>query len=313
MFMNLSDSLLLAATLYPELLQLSNVDDYKKPVISLLVTLVDSGLVKENQLDNYFSKLFFDAKIELKKQQGKDEKKAEEERNNDNENDDDGTRNYTNNAHTIDLNDYAVLMLPFFEKNKHVPRFFEKLLQVKDEAVRLKTSILLLRHQKPVPDSIITWFAERDQWRAKLYARLEKINRLDLFPPAYKTQLAIARSLVIADKNYRSLDSVVFVSKVVASHEGKKGWAYFFKYRVKKGDDWKIGISGLQPEKADLISSDDRLSVMTEKKLKSDRAEDEQFREQLDRLLFKFHKSARNFFDSDEGSFRLARIEGLED
>ena len=70
MFMNLGDSLELAAQLYPELLQLSNVDDYKKPVISLLVTLVDSGLVKEKQLNEYFSKLYFDAKIELKKQPG---------------------------------------------------------------------------------------------------------------------------------------------------------------------------------------------------------------------------------------------------
>ena len=60
-FNNLGDSLKLAATLYPELLQLASVDDYKKPVLSLLATLLDSGYIKDSRLEDYFNKIYFEA------------------------------------------------------------------------------------------------------------------------------------------------------------------------------------------------------------------------------------------------------------
>jgi hypothetical protein len=91
-FNNLGDSLKLAATLYPELLQLGSLEDYKKPVSSLLVTLVDSGYIKKNQLEEYFNNIYFDAKVELKKQQGKEEKKMGEKNK---ENEDEQNRNYS--------------------------------------------------------------------------------------------------------------------------------------------------------------------------------------------------------------------------
>lgn len=302
MFTNLTDSLELAATLYPELLQFAGIDDYKKPVITLLVTLVDSGFIKASQLEDYYSKFYFDAKIELKKQQGRDEKKLAE----DKEGDDEPVRVY-NTSENADLSDYAVLLMPFYEKNVNIPKFFDKLLQSKDEPVRLNAAILLLRNKKPVADSIISWFAERDQWRSNLYKELEGIGQLNRFPQKYKNQLDIARSFLLADKSNSSIDSVVFISKTQTTYNNKNGWVYFFKYRIKKEDDWKIGISGLQPENLKEVSSDDNLSVMTDKKLKEDKSQQVQLQEQLKRVLFTFHKSAKNFFDSDSGAFQFNR------
>ncbi|MEO6731482.1 MAG: TraB/GumN family protein [Ferruginibacter sp.] len=308
-FNNLADSLQLAATLYPEFLQLTSIDDYKKPVMSLLVTLVDSGYIKDMKADEYFNKIYFDGKIELKKQQGKDEKKAAEEKNDDN--DDDTDRDFSNNSETKNvLNDFAILLIPFYDKNVNVPKYFDKLLRSKDDVVRLNTAIILLRNNTPVADSVIFWFAEKDRWRGHLYSRLEKINKVNKFPLRYKTQLDMAKSYLVADKDYNKIDSIVFIGKQQEVYNGEKGFVYFFKYRIKKGDEWKIGISGLQPEKVEEVSSDNRFAVMTDKKLRSDKPQNEQFQEQLKKVLFAFRKSARNFFDGNNNNrYRFTKVQ----
>ncbi len=311
LFNNLEDSLKLAATLYPELLQLATIEDYKKPVQSLLIALLDSGYFKEVHYENYFNSIYFDAKIALKKQLGKDEKRINEENRKDN--DDDPIRNYSNGEQENELNDYAILLMPFYNSNNNVPAFFEKLLRSKDDIIRLNTAIILLRNQKPVADSIIRWFAEKDRWRANLYSRLENIKALDRFPIKYKTQVDLARSYLLADKDYNKVDSIILVGKQKSACAGKIGYVYFFKYRIKKDDDWKIGLSGLQPENLLETSSDHKLAVMTDKKFKGDKTVNEQFQEQLKRVLFTFRKSATNFFDSANNGYRFTKISDYED
>jgi len=304
LFSNLGDSLQLAATLFPDLLQLTTLEDYKEPIISLLVKLVDSGLIKAPQYESWFNKIYFDARIALKKQLGRDEKKMEAE-NRKEDTDEFGIR-HNNNQHTDALHEYAILLMPYFEQNPNVPKFFDKLLWSKDEAVRLSTTIILLRNNKPVADSILTAIAATDQYRGKLYAALQEIRRPDKFPAQYKTQLLLAKSYLVEDKSYDKIDSVAFIAKQPAAYYDKKGMVYFFKYKIKKDDDWKIGISGLQPEKPDEVSSNDALATMTDKKLKENKPEAAQLQEQLKRLLFNFHNSAKNFFDGDRYNYRLA-------
>ncbi|MEO6548148.1 MAG: TraB/GumN family protein [Ferruginibacter sp.] len=298
MFTNLSDSLELAALLFPELLQLATVDDYKKPVISLLETLVDSGCINDKRYEEYFNKIYFDARIELKKQQGKDEKKIADEIDKDNE--EVAIRTYGNtNDNKNELLDYAVLLMPFYDKNSNVPKFFDKLLKTKDADLKLSVAVIMLRNNKIVADSVFNSLAEKDKWRGQLYKKLEQINRLDKFPSRFKTQLLMARSYLVEDKDFNSIDSIVFISKQRLAVEGKNGFVYFFKYRVKNDDDWKMGLSGLQPEKGTEVSSNSSLSAMTEKKIKPGLPVESQFQEQLKRMLFNFHKSAHNFFDGD--------------
>ncbi len=295
MFRNLGDSLLLARDLFPELLQLSTLSDYKENILNLLVTLVDSNLVKAADYESYFTKIYFDAKVELKKLQIKDEKILEKELMKETE---ENKRNYSDYARysKSDLDDYSVLLIPFYQKRKNVPLYFERLLQSRDPEVRMSAAVLMLRNNIPVADSILTKMAAEDQYRSKLYTKLEKAKRLDKFPATYKTQPGIARSFLLADKNYKKVDSVVFLKKQPVSYLDKKGVVYFFKYRVNKEDDWKIGISGLQPEDEKNIFTDDKLTTMTDKKIKKDEPLDEQLENQLKKILFSFHPSARNFY-----------------
>ena len=295
LFAGFQDSLALSSTLYPDFLQLDALDDYKEPVRSLLVTLVDSGYTKTPQYETYFSKLFFDAKIELKKQRAKDEKQMEAENSKPDDNDDDNNYSYDDRKNSLD--DYALLLMPFYDTNPSVPKFFNNLLTSKDQYLQLNTAVLMIKNNKPVPDSILLSLASKDRYRGPLYTALDSIHHTEKFPVQYKTQLKLARSYLFDD--YKKVDSVVYLSKQTASLDDKKGTVYFFKYRLKKDDDWKIGISGLQPKDLKKVSSNTSLTEMTDKNLKEDEPVNSQLQEQLKKILYGFHKSAKNFFDSD--------------
>jgi hypothetical protein len=294
---------LLAKSLFPELLQLSTLSDYKDHVLSLLVTLVDSNLVKAADYESYFAKIYFDAKVELKKLQIKDEKLLEKELIKE---DDENRAKYTSNSgrynYKSSLDNYSVLLLPFYEKKKNVQLFFERLLQSREQDVRLTAAVLMLRNNIPVADSILTNLAAENLYRSKLYVKLEKAKQLDKFPEKYRDQYEIARSFLLANKNYTKIDSMVFIKKQPVAYLDKKGMVYFFKYRINKEDDWKIGISGLQPKDEKSIYTDDKLTSMTDKKIKKDEPLDDQLQKQLKKILFSFHKSARNFYGSSNYS-----------
>ena len=303
LFDNLGDSLLLARELFPELLQLSTLNDYKEEVLSLLVTLVDSNLINAADYEPYFTKIYFDAKVELKKMQIKDEEIMQNELVKEVDEDNITIAGYGQYGKS-DLDNYSVLLLPFYNKKKNVPIFFERLLQSRDPEIKLTTAVLLLRNNIPVADSILINLAVEDRYRSKLYVKLEKIKRLDKFPAKYKNQLDIARSFLIADKNYSKVDSVVFIKKQPAAYLDKKGVVYFFKYRVKKEDEWKIGISGLQADDEKIIFTDDKLTSMTDKKIKKDEPLQDQLQDQLKKRLFSFHPAARNFYGYNNSDYR---------
>lgn len=298
LFASLGDSLQLARLLYPELLQLSSLNDYKDYVLSLLVTLVDSNLVKAQDYANYFDKIYFDARVELKRQQVKDERLLEKELSDeDKDNEPVYTTSYNRESRN-NINDYSMLLAPFYKDKKPVQVFFERLLKSREPDVRLTAAVLLLRNGGPVADSILLALAADDKYRSSLYMKLEKAARLDAFPAAYNTQQQLAKSFLMAENNFNKIDSVVYLKKIPAAYETQKGVVYCYKYRVNKTDDWKIGFSGLQPLNEKQVGTDNKFTSMTDKKIKEDITIDEQLQNEFKKILFSFHKSSREFYSS---------------
>jgi len=64
----------------------------------------------------------------------------------------------------------------------------------------------------------------------------------------------------------------------------------------------------LQPENEKEVSSDEALSTMTDKKLKAEEPIDDQLQKQLRKLLFGFHKSAKNYYTSDDMYSRYRKM-----
>lgn len=303
-FSAFEDSLQLSRQLFPEILQLTTIEDYKKPVIDLLAMLLDSGFIKAEGYKEYFSKIYFDAKIELKKQQNAEEKLLEQQSQQTFNEDNINTRRYTDdNYDGTDVDKYAALLLPFYDSVATLPKFFNRLLQSRDTTLQLETVVLLIKNKKPVPDSVLNNIASKDAYRSKLLKALEAIHRVEMFPAKYKTQELIARSLLLDDAGKQESVQVEPAGKTLVNVKGKKGYVYFFKYKLYRDDNWKIGLSGPQPEDLKSVSTSDMLTLLTDENLVTDKTTAEQFDEQLTRLILKQHKSAARFFKKDRNDY----------
>lgn len=304
-FENFEDSLQLTRTLFPEILQLTTIEDYKEPVIALLSELLDSGYIKANDYKDYFSKIYFDAKIEMKKQQNAEEKLLEQQSQQNYDDNDSVIKNsYSkNNYETTDINEYAALLLPFYDTVPALPKFFNRLLQSRDTSVQLETAVLLIKNNKPVPDSILMNIAAKDNYRSDLFKGLYEINRIDIFPSKYKQQDLMARSLLTGDSEKTKFFDIKPEGKTLANVNGKKGYVYFFKYKLQKDDDWEIALSGPQPENLNMVSTDNALTSLTNEKIIAGKPLAEQFSEQLSRLLLLQHKSARHFYENNKDMY----------
>jgi hypothetical protein len=297
LFQDIGDSLALARTLFPNLLQLASVDDYKANIQSLLASLVDSGYLHAADYEPYFSQLYFDAKIQWKKQEGKDEKRLQKK---DDEKDDENADAENEDNEGNDLDDYAVLLEPFYNKNPTIPHFFDRLLHSKDPGLRLNTVALLLRHNRPVADSILQSLAASDAFRSRLLRNLVAIHKEKYFPKTAKDQESIARSLLVATRGSSDFADIQLVDKKPAQFKAIKGVVYYFKYKINKDDLWQIGISGFQPLNRKEVSTDPEFVTLTGKRLRTDTPVIEQFDQQWKRLLFSRRKSAATFFmDND--------------
>jgi uncharacterized protein YbaP (TraB family) len=296
LFQDLRDSLALARTLFPDLLQLATVDDYKFNIQSLLATLVDSGYLRSTDYESYFSQLYFDARIQWKKQEGRDEKRLQKK-----EDDGDESARSDGDDDTDDqLADYAVLLMPFYDRNATVPHFFDKLLRSRDPSLRLSTVVLMLRNNRPVADSIIHALAASDQHRSGLLKELEAIHKSDRFPHNYHNQVEIARSLLVSSKGDNDFFDVQLVDKKIVQFRQKKGYIYFFRYKVGKEDEWQMGLSGLQPLNLKEVSTSKDFVKLTGKKIRTDLSVRDQFEKQLKQFLFSKRKSANSFYlDND--------------
>ena len=300
LFQQLGDSLRLARTLFPELLQLSTVDDYKDNVHSLLTTLVDSGYMKASDYEPYFSKLYFDAKIQLKKQLGRDEQQFQQKAEEGGESEKLEETEKTDGDPSNDLEDDAVLLMPFYDRNATVPRFFDKLLKSSDESLKMSAAVLLIRNHKRVPDSVLNGLASSDKYRFPLYKRLLSIHQEILFPQRYLDQVDMARSQLVSTRAGKDVFAIEYVDKRQVRLKQETGFVYFFKYKLSKDEKWQIGISGLQPLNHAAIGTGDELVKFTNKNIGDHEPLSEQFDKQLLRLIFSRHKSAASFYlDSD--------------
>ena len=305
LFDYLYDSAQLTKTLFPEFLALLTLDDYKPKMMDLLSNLVDSGYIKAADYQDYYNKIWLEAKQELRKQNIAEKTKAIEKKqdemdekkpaNDVGDNDESSTGN-----ESLDL--YAVLMMPFWDKNENIPLFFNKLLQTNDKKLKYNTALLLLRNNKPVPDSIWKYFAAMDEYRSELYDDLEEVKHAEKFPAKYKTQMDLAKSVLINSRSYNKVDTIVYLDKLPVNYRDDKGWVYFYKYKDKKDDaTWEFASSGIQPENIKEISTDDAFTSFMQDNLDEEKPFKEQLQKLLKEMLYSKRKSARAFYQSGYG------------
>lgn len=346
-FFSGEDSLELLRTLFPEILQLTTLEDYKKEINSVLVKLVDSNRIAPQDYESYLNMILFDARITLKKQHNEDEKKtqAELEKDDNRENFSYNSNDYQASRLMQSLLDYTTLLLPFYDKNPGVPRYIDKLWQTKDDLLRFNLMLKMITVKRPFPDTLVAYFAAKEEMRGMLYYHLVKLNKEQLFPTQYKTQEQMARAFLytdipwfedkdnenqydplnpyetgVASEAYiahssingerlkKKMDSIELIKKELVTWKEKKGYVYFYKYRLEKEDKWKIAISGLQPENGG-ISYVNAFTGLTGEKIKDDEPLSRQLARQLKEVMFAKNPATKNFFTGKENGFSSFRYD----
>jgi len=323
----LFDTLKLTRTILPDLLPLLNLEDYRETIMKLLGQMIDSNLLGPADYEPYFSKFLTEAKQKLKKQAVTEKKKAiakAEDAKSDVKKPSylrDDEMDYGNS----DLNLYALLLLPFSDRNIAVQPVIEQMLRSGDKRLRYNTFMLLLRKGKSYPDTLPAYFAALDEYRYELYRDLKEMEKLSLFPGKFNTHLDLGRSALLDRSSYEKPDSVIYLQRLPAEHRGKKGYIYFYKYKKKKDDlTWKLAMVGLVPGDESLFeyndSADEDVSFydsadpygitrrtydftgFSETKLKTDTPLNAQLNKELKRLLYARHNSGREFYKDEDTS-----------
>lgn len=192
----LHDSLQLTRTILPDLLPLLNLEDYKNPMLQLLGQMVDSNLVKPKDYEMYFSNFFIEAKQELKKQAIAEKKeaieKAEESKTDKKK---PAYMDYEEkDAGNDDLSLYAILLLPYWDSKPNVQPLLQQMLQSNDKRLKYNTLLLMMRNNKPYPDSLLAYFGSQDEFRYELYSDLKTMKQLGKFPVNIITTLTSVRA-----------------------------------------------------------------------------------------------------------------------
>ena len=318
---DLYDSIRLTRTILPGMLPLLNLDDYKWRTMRLLGRMIDSNLVSASDYETYFSKFLIEAKQELKKQAISEKKKmikkAADKNLKGNEDDDDDSKDYGNEKLSL----YAKLLMPFWNTSNNVPGVFHQLLELNDKKIKYNAALLLIKNNKPVPDSVINYFAATDEYRYPFYSDLRQIGQLKFFPAKYSNKIDLAKSKLVGSKPYGKPDSVVFLDKLPAEIKSMQGHMYFFKYKDKKDDPaWKLAYVGLiskdpkQFEVSTQVSSsksridgddsdDYNFTLFTDTKLSEDKSAAQQMNTALKKLIYSHRKSAKEFYDVSRSDF----------
>ena len=328
----LFDSLELTRTILPELLPLLNWEDYRETIMKLLGRMIDSNLVKPADYEQYYSKFLLEAKQKLKKQVVAEKKKsiARAEENKTDKKKSSYLREDDEDYGNSDLGLYAMLLLPFSERQPAVQPVIEQMLRSGDKRLRYNTFMLLMRKGRSFPDTMPGYFAGLDEYRYELYNDLKDLKKLNLFTGKLNTHLDLGRSALLERSAYDKPDSLIYLQRLPAEHKGKKGFVYFYKYKKKKDDlTWKLATVGLVPEDPAVFEFDDpgemELSLFgnsysddsprnaldftgfSDTKLKTETALDLQLNMELKRMLYSRQNSAREFYkDEDTSGAELA-------
>jgi uncharacterized protein YbaP (TraB family) len=311
----LYDSLQLTASIAKDILPLINIDDYKDPMLRLLSRLVDSNLLNYKEYELYSAKFLIEAKQAWKKQliieKNKAIEKAQKKINASAENDytDVGINNqYVQDFGNETLSQYAVLLIPLWDKNPAVVQLLQQLLTSNDRELKYKTMLLFIRNGKPFPDSIINYFASGNDYRYKLYNDLKEINKSPVFPVQFKNHLHLAASKLSDLSEYNKPDTISFLGRKLLQWKGSEGYIYFFKYKRKKDDAWKLASVGLiQKDSTRFEFKNARGKVYDEfeftefsnVKLDEDETLYEQLEKRMKQLVYAKRPSAKEFYKTE--------------
>jgi hypothetical protein len=173
---------------------------------------------------------------------------------------------------------------------------------------------MLLRNKKPVPDTMLNYFAALDDYRYDLYYDLKQSNLVSLFPASYNNHVELAKSRIMKmTSSYNRPDTLVFVERLPVQQKERSGFVYFFKYKQKKDDNnWKLATVGIVPADPKTFEFEKKGTYFEElqydftelnaAKIEEEEPIKEQIKKTLKKMLYSKRNSASEFYRYDDSN-----------
>lgn len=228
-FINTGDSAWNRSQFLPDVLKLAQHEEYKDYAYEMLAEAIDSNKIQALAYQTYLNGIINDAKKALRQELTADDKES-----------------FRSNS---ELETYNRILIKHYT-NEQVKDYFEKQLKAKNHYVKANAIALLLKNNRSVHDTIVYNMSENLDSRINFYFELKALKIQDKMPAKFRTQDALvycySRNAVKPSWGDNKLDSIVLLSKTSTYYRGKTGTFYYFKYKLKKSDDWKVYVCGLQ-------------------------------------------------------------------
>ena len=266
------DSLVLKRKLFPELLRYTSIQEYKKPIYSLLSDLKNENFVKPKLYKKYKNQILYDAKIELKRSLTKN------------------SNNYASNRKfgNLILDQYVNLLFPY-RKEKDVLPFFIKLVEADDENALATYVYLLRKNNLAIPSKLYEKVYNKSK---RIHVLAEKLSNNKLLPQelndsTYRQKYAQSK---LFDRVYyaKDKDSVSFFRKEILNLDDKIS-VYFFE--LKKTNQYNTASSlfyiALKHQNNNLMLKPYYISSRRGVFLDDTKTEEELIKEALEKVKYK--------------------------
>jgi uncharacterized protein YbaP (TraB family) len=229
-YLSSDDSLWNRKQFLPDVLKLAVNDEYKIHVYEMLAEAIDSNKITPALYQPYMAGIINDARKVLKQELTKDE-----------------TENPNMN---YNLETYNKLLIGQYDKNAQVREYFDKQLKAGNFHVKAYAVAIMLANKKAIQDTIIYNLASNLESRLNFFYALRDYKQESRFPAEFSKQEMLAycftRSMVNPSYGDNKLDTLILLDTAVTYFRGKTGRMYFYKYKLRKSDDWRTYATGMQ-------------------------------------------------------------------
>lgn len=238
---NLRDSLSLTLRYLPDLIALSEWEDFREPVLDLLAEAVHHEGIKPRKYARLKPLLLRQTYLELGRLQFANEVKNSL-------TDDDRYLlggYYTPYESENRLERNLRLLAPFLGQDKSVRELFARAASSSEKEFQVIAMSLLLQQEQPVRPKTLLAYAEDDRTRFMLYRHLADVGKLKPYSEWFTDTVALIRSILYEDMAKNSEvrgepDSVRFISQHRSVQWRTPALLYFFDVKTKKDKEWRL-------------------------------------------------------------------------
>ncbi len=279
----LYDSLNLCANYFPGLFTLSAFEEYKTPVFKLFADMVIREIIPTSKYQPNLTVLITEAGNELKRYNTTANKAGKNSNTYDAQADAERLVEYLSNMSDFSESDkknypsynslienYAVVLAPFYQSNATVKTYFDKLFKIKDEQKLLNIYLIAAKNKISVSDSVWKYFSGNNKTKLKTYNELNKLNLLSKFDKSALNQEGFCKTSIESNLEYEDAmdneensslkqkskpDAISFLKKEVVKNNREEGFIYFFERKDDKTSAKSLAYAFVKKQKDDHLTT----------------------------------------------------------